>query len=323
MKKYAVIYLDILGFKSFSNEDSEAALRILKDFHTVLKMRRQDEHSPSSMSEGLEKRLAARNASDSFSYFLPMSDSVFILSEEPDKVAAQLSTFLRDSFLLGGHAYDKSDTSNVFEQCIKEPRISESGKVEINYFKENWYPVLFRGGISYGDVKVLKTPAICNEQEITVPNVIGQGVVQAVGLEQRGLKGPRILCDCEFVDQLRGPATKYLRKEGDAWELLWPGFNYFEGNDERSERYNLDDLFGRALALWRHFSGEEPEKHYRAFLELIVQSHLAFAKSGSESELINEELLRRLNKAGLKLSGSDLNSKLVFPNTNRKLQEQS
>ncbi len=317
MKKYVVIYLDILGFKWFLNKDSGAALGILNDFHGVLGTRRQLEHLdlPFGRPRGPVKSLAERNASDSFSYFLPMSDSVFILSEEPDKVAEQLSTLLSKIFLLSGGAYSTPDCPNVLNQRIANVHVNEYGEVERNYCWEKWYPVLFRGGISYGDVEVVQTPAICNGQEITVPNVIGQGVVQAVGLEQRGLKGPRILCDCEFVDQLRGPATRYLRREGDAWELLWPGYNYFEGNDERSERYNLDHLFGPALALWGYFSGKLPEKHYQAFLELIVRSHLAFAECASDPELVNEYLHQKLDEAELELYASVRNSQLIFPNT--------
>ena len=319
-KRCAVIYLDLLGFKSFSNEDTEAALEVLLDFHTVLKNRQHEEQIRplASIPNERLKRPAERKASDSFNYFLPMSDSIFILSEEPDKVAAQLSTFLSESFLFGGHAYAYSmaDSSNPLLQPIKEFEIDESGTGKIKNCRETQYPVLFRGGISYGDVEAVRTPAIYKGKEITVPNVIGQGVVQAVSLEQKKLKGPRILCGCEFVSQLREPAIKkYLRKEGDVWELLWPGFNYLEDDDESSQSYELNKLFYPALALWKNFSGKPPDRHYKAFLELIVRSHLAFAKSASSPELVNEYLYQTLNKTGFELCNSGLNSQLVFPNT--------
>ena len=309
-KKCAVIYLDLLGFKWFLNNDCEAAMEIHRDFHQVLESRRLNRLSqpPSRMPEGLLKRLAERHVQDSFEYLLPMSDSVFILSEEPDKVAAQLSTFLSAIFLFSGHAYSMPDSCDVLQQRVSEAHINESGIVEINDCWENRYPVLFRGGISYGDVEIVHTPSICNGQEITVHNVIGPGVVQAVSLEKRRLPGPRILCDHEFVKQLGKPVTNYLRKEDDAWELLWPGFNYFEDNDERSESYNLDALFSPVLALWQRFSGESSEKHYRAFLELIVRSHLAFSECASNPRVVNEYLEQKLNEAGL-----ELNSQLVFP----------
>ena len=146
-------------------------------------------------------------------------------------------------------------------------------------------------------------------------NVVGRGVVQAVELEQSGFAGPRILCDGEFVDQLTGPTNKYLRREGDAWELLWPGFNYLEGDDERAQSYVLNEFFYPALALWQCYSEKKPAKHYRAFLELIVRSHLAFAECASDPELVNEYLHQKLDEAKLELYVSVRNSQLIFPNT--------
>ena len=304
-KKYAVIYLDLLGFKWFLNKDRKAAVEIHRDFHHILGIR--------GMSEGPLKRLAERHGRDSFEYFLPMSESVFILSEDPDKVAAQLSTLLSDIFLFSAHAYSMPDSCDVLQQRIREFCVNESGIAKVIYRKENWFPVLFSGGISYGEVEIVHAPSICDGREITFPNVIGPGIVQAVGLEQIRLPGPRILCDHEFVKQLGKPATNYLRKEEDVWELLWPGFKYFEGNDERIERYELRSLFSPALDLWKHFSRENSEKHYRAFLELIVRSHLAFSECASNPRVVNEFLEQKLNEAGLELCNSSLNSQLVFP----------
>ena len=284
---------------------------MLRDFHTVLEPTQHMEQN-STQDERL-KRLAERNASDSFNYFLPMSDSIFILSEEPDRVVGQLSRFLSKSFLFGGHSM--ADFPNPLLQLTRELEIDESGTVKINNCWETQYPVLFRGGIYYGEVEVVQTPAISNGQNTCIHNVIGPSVVQAVSLEQSGLSGPRILCDHEFVRRLQWPAVNYIRKEGDVWELLWPTFNYLEGENEEVESYELDDLFNPALALWRHYYKKMPEKHYRAFLELIVRSHLAFAESASDPELVKKYLCQTLNKAGLELCDSALNSQLVFPNT--------
>ena len=313
-KKYAVIYLDLLGFRDHVGEDYEAATDLLSNFHDVLETRRRNERLQplSSLSEGPVKRLAERHASDSFNYFIPMSDSVFILSEDPDRVAAQLSTFLLESFLFVAHAYD---SSNVIQQPVTDMHITELGTVERHSCQENWYPPLFRGGIAYGEVEVVQTPAIFNGKQACIHNVIGPSVVQAVSLEQSGLSGPRILCDHEFVRHLQRPARNYIRREGNAWELLWPGFNYFEDDDDELESYKLKKLFDPAFYLWQYFSGKPPERHYQAFLELTVRSHLAFAESASDPELVKKYLCQTLNKAGLELCDSALNSQLVFPNT--------
>ena len=68
MKKYVVIYLDLLGFESFSNKDSDAALRILEDFQEVLSMRRLTAHLNLAVSvqEPLIKLPSDHTSLDSF-----------------------------------------------------------------------------------------------------------------------------------------------------------------------------------------------------------------------------------------------------------------
>ena len=222
-KKCAVIYLDLLGFKDYIDEDHDAAIEIVRNFYDVLETRRMNERSQplSSLSEGRVKRLAERHASDSFNYFIPMSDSVFILSEDPDRVAAQLSTFLLESFLFVAHAYDHS---NVIQQPVTDIHITESGTVERHSYQENWYPPLFRGGIAYGEVEVVPTPAIFDGQKICVHNVIGPSVVQAVSLEQSGLSGPRILCDREFVKAFATAGCQLYQKRGRRMGAIVAGF---------------------------------------------------------------------------------------------------
>lgn len=330
MKKYVVIFLDLLGFGSFSNEDSDAALRILEDFQEVLLVRRQtaDLNLSIDVPEMLMDPAPNGTSLDSFEYFLPMSDSVFILSDEPDKVAAHLSTFLVDSFILRGHALRNADISNVHRQRVTNFRYANSGEVDRNTADENWYPVLFRGGISYGDAEVFKTIAIHSDEEVWVQNVRGPGVIQAVRSQERKicgekLKGNRILCDRQFIDHLCSNTERFLRKERDAWELLWPAFSYIDNsNGESNYRDVLDELFWPAFVLWQYYSGKPKEEvHYRAFLELIVRSHMAYAGFASNCEPVCEYMHETLEKAGLRLSGTDLNAKLIFPNAIKQAQE--
>ena len=329
MKKYVVIYLDLLGFESFSNKDSDAALRILEDFQEVLSMRRLTAHLNLAVSvqEPLIKLPSDHTSLDSFECFLPMSDSVFILSDEPEKVAAHLSTFLVDSFVLRGHTFRNADISDVHKQRVTIIGRANSGEVEKNAVDENWYPVLFRGGISYGDAEVFKTLAIDSGEEVWVRNVRGPGVIQAVRSQERKiegekLKGNRILCDRQFIVHLCSNSKRYLRIERDAWELLWPAFSYIDRNGESNQRDVLDELFWPAFRLWQCYSGKpKEEEHYRAFLELIVRSHIAYAGIASNPEPVCEYMHETLDKAGLRLSGTDLNAKLVFPKVNDNAQE--
>ena len=315
-EKYVVIFLDLLGFRSFTVEDPDAALGMLKDFNWVRSMWRQigRMENPLCAPQGLGNPAPQLTSVESFNCFIPMSDSVFILSDEPDNVIWQLSNFLIGCFCHRGWAFGNSNPRNVHEQCGKELVIDRQGRPKVRVYKENWYPVLFRGGISYEKAKAVQNLAVYDGEEITVPNVIGHGVVRSVQLESKGLKGPRILCDRIFVDELNDETKKYLRQEDDEWELLWPAFSYIQGeNGESNQRDVLVALFCPAFELWKFYLGEPPEKHYRAFLELVVRSHIAYAGIATNPEPVRDYMNETLEKAGLKLSGTDLNAKLVFP----------
>jgi hypothetical protein len=82
-------------------------------------------------------------------------------------------------------------------------------------------PVLLRGGISFGEAlrvgPVFPDFASCN--------LVGEGVVRAVGLERAKTKGPRLLVDEETATALREDEGTEgwllgVTREGD-YELLW------------------------------------------------------------------------------------------------------
>lgn len=75
------------------------------------------------------------DASDSFEHLIPMSDSVFIVSEQPDKVVEQLSTFLASCFLYVAANYD---CTNVIHQPFTDVRVTKIGNVERRSGKEKW-----------------------------------------------------------------------------------------------------------------------------------------------------------------------------------------
>ena len=174
---------------------------------------------------------------------------------------------------------------------------------------------------------MFKTIAIDSGEEVWVRNVRGPGVIQAVRSQERRvngekLKGNRILCDRQFIDHLSSNSKRYLRMERDAWELLWPAFSYIERDGESNQREVLDELFWPALRLWQYYSKRpKEEEHYRAFLELIVRSHIAYAGIASNPEPVWKYMYETLDKAGLRLSGTGNDAKLVFPEVIEKAQE--
>ena len=78
-KDKVVAYLDILGFGNHTYTNVEEALELLSNYQTIInqKIIDNDLHPPPSYSIELQE-LSKQNIVDSFEYFLPFSDSVFI-----------------------------------------------------------------------------------------------------------------------------------------------------------------------------------------------------------------------------------------------------
>lgn len=102
--------LDILGFGNHTYTNVEEALELLSDYQTIINQKIIDNklHPPSSYSNQLQD-LAKQNIVDSFEYFLPFSDSLFIQSSTANDFVKQISSFLLDCFLLKSNNYSNPE----------------------------------------------------------------------------------------------------------------------------------------------------------------------------------------------------------------------
>ena len=84
-KRRALVYLDLLGFGSAIKADTEAAADTLEDYYVALMTAVEDSklHPPASYSTKEMRNIAERSSITSFQYFMPGSDSVFIISDAP------------------------------------------------------------------------------------------------------------------------------------------------------------------------------------------------------------------------------------------------
>ena len=94
--KAIVAYLDVLGFSVYSEKDLAGAqfLFVIRNSFfnrnsKTVKITRASSYTNPSLAALAEAHLV-----DSFKHFLPFSDSIFIVSENPDKFARQLSNYL-------------------------------------------------------------------------------------------------------------------------------------------------------------------------------------------------------------------------------------
>jgi hypothetical protein len=270
-----VAFLDVLGFSSYTEQDLSGAQLLLRHQEFILRQKIDDGHLH-PISDFTDPQLAAVHEAHlvhSFKYFLPFSDSVFIVSENSDCFARQLSHFLMDCLQLVGHVYN----------CAADPACPEgvavtdypSGKKRA----EKWYPPIWRGGLATGDLSVFNVTGIDNGRPIQIPNLAGSAVVKAVRAERLGkCRGPRLLCEVGFEQNFGPKIRQYFRPvTGTVSELLWPAFIYNADGNLQAEMQKFHRLWAPVVALWRSKRGQAVFEHYDEFLKLLVRSLLCWA----------------------------------------------
>jgi hypothetical protein len=309
-------FLDLLGFRDYTLTDTMGAHRLLINYQTILnqKMIDQKSHPASSYpSMGLQET-AEKHLIDSFEYFLPFSDSIFIISNKPDKFIKQISSLLLDCFILTSDVYaapeNKGSPTEVTRTSVE---LDNEGKLKTSESKERWYPTLFRGGISVQEVTPIDMNSIVARDFVKITNLASQGVVESVKLEQLD-KGPRVFCAREFNDSL-SPNIKYLMapyKDGKHFEMLWPAIHFNEFNDCRIEISQFNGIFIAGANLWNSSNHTEEGIHYYKFLKLIVKSALSFFQWRGYQKQAEDYILAVIRKSKLELKIDDLmNSEFI------------
>lgn len=287
-------FLDILGFRSYILSDTNGALSLLEDYQDVLNQKIIDNklHPPESYSDKDLKETAKKCLIDSFEYFLPFSDSILIVSNDPNLFIIQISHFVLDCFMLSSNLYTHPDNKE-FPTTVRE--------------NEHWYPLLFRGGIVYEDVIAIEINSIEGSNLNVITNLSGKAVVKSVSLEKFD-KGPRLFCNKEFIDLLSND-VKYLilsLEDGEHFEILWPAIIYNEFNDCKIEIHEFINIFIPAVNLWKAFNHLKEGIHYYKFLKLIVKSTISFFEWKGYLKEAKEFVSNIINDQGLELKKSDL-----------------
>lgn len=180
-----------------------------------------------------------------------LSDSVFLTHEDP-------ATAVRQAAVLFFNIVNLTLDGGAPLLGRKEPAGEE--------------PLLVRGALAEGEVRHLKGIFL---ESASPANLVGQGVVDAVALEQNsGLKGPRILISEQLARKLPPDQADWLLRPTSAhgvWEVLWllpPDTAGFSGDE-----MCVKNICDRALRLLAKEGGDPVHgAHYREFLLLAVRS---------------------------------------------------
>jgi hypothetical protein len=280
MKMKTVAFLDLLGFGQVALKDTVGAIELISDYQVIINNKVTDATIHPDLLTTAEEICA-----DSFETLLPFSDSIFITSTDPNKFVKQVAHLLSHSFLINANQYSHPDNpSNPLETEITEIGITT------RKIKTNRYPVLFRGGVSFGEVANLTINSIVSNNIAPLTNLTGEALVEAVYLEKAG-KGPRIFCNKKFVDQLdQNTKDKFIGvvKADELYEIYWTTSIFFDQNDCRIDINEFDKHFIPAVNLWKAFNHLNYGIQYYEFIKLTVKGTLhntGFASGGVTCKL--------------------------------------
>lgn len=300
-------FIDILGFSNFVKEDPVGAIYLLQNYQTQLLQLKE-------IPEGNDYLTPYRK--DSFKYLIPFSDSIFFYSENPSDFVLQLSDFIHGSFSFTSDAFSAPEDINHPENITEQSVVIENGKAVTKKHSAKWYPLLFRGGIGFGDAKVYELNGIQDSKPAKTPFVFGNSVIEAVKFEQLGIKGPRVLCGKDFYDQLNVRAKKIVHAAFDRpglYEVNWTSVHYLmtdELNDWFVDQLLMNDFYLHLLVpaanLWKAYNHLSVAQHYYNFLKLIVKGVQHYFADTTYVDKANISIREFLEKESLGTKISDL-----------------
>ena len=278
MDNNIVAYIDLLAFSNHIRENSSDALMAMNNYNTILSTKLRDELIKPSATYPVElQEIAKMHSMDSVDYFLPFSDSVFLMSHDCNAFIKQLGSFVLQSFTITSHFYrDPIVPSNPERGYINNISIKD-GQVVIDKNICNYYPALFRGGLAYGEAFPIEFLSVQDKQPSKSKVITGAAVANAVKLES-GVKGPRLIFGDDVYQQLNTDARDYCRKlpeNQNLYEILWPAMVYIKQNEPyqcAQEISKMYDLVIPAYKLWKAYNHTPYSAHYFNFIELIIAS---------------------------------------------------
>jgi hypothetical protein len=259
----------LLGFSGYTQRDIHGALRVVGNYQAVIGV-----------------HFAAGAAFNSFTDFIPFSDSIFLVADDPNLFTEQISQFLVDCFLLTALQYTNpinpaDPTDVVVKEIDYDP---QSRKAITNNVNQKWFPAIFKGGITAGEVIRFRQGGLTGGNRSQIDNLAGKAVTRAALLEKSG-RGPRLFTDEDFMSQLsQNTKDRYLFADKGVFEILWPASIYNPQNDPELELINgFRKLFDPAVNLWKAVCHLNIGPIYYNLLKIIVHATLRHFK------LVNHE----------------------------------
>lgn len=300
--KYNCCFIDLLGFSNYTTKSNlRDCVQLIENYATIY-----------------EQRCIVNNFR-SFKYFHPASDSIFIISNDYDMFIKDISDFCYSSFRMVSNTYicpeNNSDVAQTTVSVVSPTGITK----EI----QHWYPPLFSGGVSIGDLIIFQQESTYDYGTKKVPNFLGDALTKAVHLGEENHKekrhGSRIFLDYEFVTHLSDDAKrKYVYFHDGIFELLWPVAAFIDANTIDDNINNgITDCFISLESLYKQYlNNAKLEAVYFNTLKLVYFSLLKYLEFRNASKIDIEDakqLIRNfLSNNNLDLIFDELGNPLIW-----------
>lgn len=291
-----IVFIDILGFSNLVKINEETAHDNLDIIYRIIKTALTDYKTLKDNSKN--KDLYEVHSISTFKHLIKFSDSIIVATDEEDNsnkmelFFSQLSKFITKIFYSTSSGFIDIDTISDLKDIKGNYANYDKEKKKLVYHDQ--FPIMFRGGISFGRVGFFKEPCICNVEENWGFSVEGLPYVEAVKLESYGLKGPRLIFsekNKKFFEKTNIPYQKIEKDEKnkkdteDKYEIIWTFYACEVGNFSISHKLSninstIDKLLKPTINLYNYYENENSCNihHYEKFIKLICKGLFIYAK---------------------------------------------
>jgi hypothetical protein len=252
----AIAFLDILGFSNHVYEDLEETEKILHDINELIDVSVTSKFNARKISDKNLYKELKNYTLDSVDFVLPVSDCIFLGSNELNQMIEQISVFL----------------------C----RILEKTLHDFNINNQKSFPVIMRGGVSYGKVKKVKSSFHVNKKKGDFFNIIGRPVVEAVRLEEVHGSGPSLFLTHDVISQLSEELKKFISERnindtaGNISYFLWPRYFFFKNNlkNDFSSQFDFtcEKVLRPIMRLYFKYKNEKYSEYYKNLVCIIIEA---------------------------------------------------
>ncbi len=304
-----IAFLDLLGFSWLMEYDLKAAYYNLDHFNRIISTKIIDErcHPKDSYPNDMQE-IVENTSVTSFNNMLSISDSLIVGSDSPDVFVKQLCNFISSAFIESNEPF-RTAFDNIKDVKSELDLNQETGTVEWN--RVCAFPLLFRGGISIGEVIFSSEMQIVNnEAKRNGLNVCGIPYLEATRLEKSG-KGPRIFCSHTFVDSLSLEGKKAIKYVGkinseDVYEIVWTYYAFEAMENSSNKMINIQrclykTLLPPAINLYNYFKDDSKNNlHYLELLKLIFIGAIKYSRDNIGEDLQTMRILKsKMNEVNL------------------------